>query len=264
MRSANSASLAPLRSGSRKSIPRPAYKHMNHVPSAVIRLRSQERQNGAVVDATIPNVVPSARRKRSAGALGSRPSVTGVMAPYRCDNTARISRRENTCSGDHAVAPPTSMYSMNRTSASCARANSMRSTSSSSFTPRMTTVLILSRSKPVARAATMPARTSACRSVRAISRIRSGRRVSRLTVMRPRPALRNSTACFASKRPFVVIARSRTPGTAASIRVSAGKSCRSNGSPPVRRTLSAPSEVKTPTSRVISSNVRMDCLGSHT
>ena len=205
-------------------MPRPAYRHMNHVPSAVIRLRSQERQNGAVVDATTPNVVPSVRRKRSAGALGSRPSVMVVIEPYRCDNTARISLLENTCSGDHAVAPPTSMYSMNRTSASCVRANSIRSTSSSSFTRRMTTVLIFSRSNPAARAAAMPARTSACRSVRAMSRIRSGRSVSRLTVMRPRPARRNSLACFASSRPFVVMARSRTPGTAASICVSAGKS----------------------------------------
>ena len=38
------------------------------MPSAVSRLRSQRRQNGAVVEAMIPNVVPSRRRNRSAGA----------------------------------------------------------------------------------------------------------------------------------------------------------------------------------------------------
>ena len=38
------------------------------MPSAVSRLRSQVRQNGAVVEAMIPNVVPSGSAKRSAGA----------------------------------------------------------------------------------------------------------------------------------------------------------------------------------------------------
>ena len=38
------------------------------MPSAVRRLRSQELQKGRVVDATIPNTVPSGRRKRAAGA----------------------------------------------------------------------------------------------------------------------------------------------------------------------------------------------------
>ena len=43
------------------------------MPSAVSRLRSQVRQNGVVVDAMIPNVVPSGSRNRSAGAeLASR------------------------------------------------------------------------------------------------------------------------------------------------------------------------------------------------
>ena len=55
-----------------------------------------------------------------------------------------------------------------------------------------------------------------------------------------------------------------TPGLLASMAVSVGRSCRSNGSPPVSRTLSTPSDVKMPTRRAISSNVRMDCLGSQT
>jgi len=71
MSDASSWSLAPRRSGSRRSMPRAAYRHRNQVPSAVTRLRSQVRQNGAVTEAMMPNVVPSASRNRSAGA---RPS----------------------------------------------------------------------------------------------------------------------------------------------------------------------------------------------
>ena len=85
------------------------------MPSAVTRARSQVRQNGAVVEAITPNVVPSARRKRSAGA---QPSLRiGVTAPYRRSTAWRISRCETTCAMLHRVAPPTSMYSMKRTSA---------------------------------------------------------------------------------------------------------------------------------------------------
>ena len=45
-----------------------AYRQRYHMPSAVSRLRSQLRQNGSVVDAMMPKVVPSGSRKRSAGA----------------------------------------------------------------------------------------------------------------------------------------------------------------------------------------------------
>jgi len=41
---------------------------MYQTPSAVTRLRSQVRQNGAVVEAMIPNVVPSGSANRWAGA----------------------------------------------------------------------------------------------------------------------------------------------------------------------------------------------------
>src|SRR6266550_2449106 len=70
---------------------------------------------------------------------------------------------DTTWSRDQRVAPPTSMYSMNRTSASWARANSIRSVSSSSLNPRITTALSLSLAKPACRAAAMPSSTSACR-----------------------------------------------------------------------------------------------------
>src|SRR4030095_11870972 len=49
---------------------------------------------------------------------------------------------------DHGVAPPTSMYSMKRISASAPRAYSMRVAISSSLTPRITTVSSLSPRKP--------------------------------------------------------------------------------------------------------------------
>ena len=64
-----------------------------------------------------------------------------------------------TLSIDQRVAPPTSMYSMKRTSAPNGRANSIRSTSSSSLVPRMTTVSILSGETRRASAASMPAST---------------------------------------------------------------------------------------------------------
>ena len=50
------------------------------MPSAVSRLRSQVRQNGSVVDAMIPNVVPSASANRSAGAADPGSSI-GVILP---------------------------------------------------------------------------------------------------------------------------------------------------------------------------------------
>jgi len=64
-------------------------------------------------------------------------------------------------------------FSRNRTSASCARAKFDQVDQFVSLTPRITTVLSFTR-KPAERAAAMPASTSACRSVRANSRIRSG------------------------------------------------------------------------------------------
>ncbi len=59
-----------------------------------------------------------------------------------------MSALEKTRLGSQRVAPPTSMYSMKRTSAGTDVANSTRSTSSSSLTPRMTTVSILVPTKP--------------------------------------------------------------------------------------------------------------------
>ena len=50
------------------------------MPSAVRRLRSQLRQNGAVVDAMMPKTVPSGSVKRSAGAVDAG-STIGSIGP---------------------------------------------------------------------------------------------------------------------------------------------------------------------------------------
>ena len=161
----------------------------------------------------------------------------------------------------HRVAPPTSMYSMNRSSARSVRAKSSRSVISSSLNPRRMTLLILTGPSPASRAARMPAMMSSWRVLRAKAASRSGRSVSRLTVTRWRPASRSSSATGASRTPLVVRARSRTPGTPRSDRTSEGSSCRSSGSPPVSLTLETPSDVNKPVSRTSSSNVRIDSRG---
>src|SRR5213594_81062 len=63
----------------------------------------------------------------------------------------------------------------------------------------------------------MPSSTSAWRGLLANASMRSGRNVSRLTVTRCRPAVRNSAACFPSSKPLVVMARSRIRGLRAII-----------------------------------------------
>ena len=86
------------------------------MPSAVRRLRSQLRQNGSVVDEMMPNDRAVGQRE----AIGRRRRVLDdrldgpVARGEPLEHLARATRRR---SGDQRVAPPTSMYSMNRTSA---------------------------------------------------------------------------------------------------------------------------------------------------
>ena len=116
-------------------------------PSAVTRQRSQSSQNGSVVDAMMPNTVPFGRRYRRAGA--DERSSTGTIGPKAAPRRSSISARETTWLHAQCVAPPTSMYSMKRTSAPTRSPNRIRSASSSSLVPRRTTVSILSRPKVV-------------------------------------------------------------------------------------------------------------------
>ena len=118
--------------------------------------------------------------------------------------------------------------------------------------------------KPARASDAMPSSTRACVVRRVSATKRAGSSVSRLTVTRCRPAAFNDAACSASRTPLVVIARSRRPGLAASGWISAGRSRRSNGSPPVSRTLSTPSAMNTSTSRLISSNCNISSRGSQT
>src|SRR3954447_14735416 len=59
------------------------------------------------------------------------------------------------------------------------------------------------------------------------------------------------------------MARSSTPGTAASMAASRGKSLRTSGSPPGRRTLETPIRASSATRRVISSNESTSARSSH-
>ncbi len=89
----------------------------------------------------------------------------------------------------------------------------------------------------------------------------SGTRVSRLTLMRVRPAAARRAATGASLTAFVVSARSVTPGMRPRASTSSGKFRRAVGSPPVRRMWVTPRPAKTPTSRSISSKVRTSLRG---
>ena len=118
--SAITSSDAPDRSKARRSVPSRAYRQRNQRPSAVSRLRSHvaaEGRGGRRDD-------PECRAVREREPIGRGPrSVEDRVSPLRSDasTACSMSVREKTRSGDHCVAPPTSMYSMNRTSAPIAR-----------------------------------------------------------------------------------------------------------------------------------------------
>ena len=119
---------------------------------------------------------PIGRRRR----ISPRSAESARSGPP-ADRASPCARRR--AAADQRVAPPTSMYSMNRTSAFTVFPYSIRSISSSSLTPLMTTVSILRRPKTRC-AASMPSFTRARSSKRVRARNRSGLRVSRLTVTR--------------------------------------------------------------------------------
>ena len=160
-----------------------------------------------------------------------------LRRPRRPPAGRAISGARDDASGDQRVAPPTSMYSMKRTSAPTPSPNSSRATSSSSLTPRMTTVSILSASKPALDAASIP-REDGGELVEARERGGSGRAssVSRLTVTRCRPALRSVARLLREQN---AVGRQREVGERGTPRqrsTRAGRSRRTSGSPPVSRT----------------------------
>ena len=159
------------------------------------------------------------------------------------------------------VAPPTSMYSMKRTSAPT-RPRVLDQVGQLVVVDPAHDHGVELEPRPAAR----PDRRDALehpgvRVAPGERRKRSARRVSRLTVTRWSPAARSAGACSASSTPLVVRARSRSRGLPASRRTSRSRSRRSSGSPPVRRTLSTPRSVKTSTSWAISSKVSTSLAG---
>ena len=160
----------------------------------------------------IPNVVPS-------GSGSARPAPTISLVdrldrPVMRVERARASRaRARRARGDQRVAPPTSMYSMKRTSAvdrPCRTRSA--STSSSSLTPRMTTVSILRPAEDARAAASMPASTRV-----ELVEARQRAEASRLQrVEADGDAVAGRRACSAStwsasSTPLVVSARSCKP-----------------------------------------------------
>ncbi|MBP2678232.1 MAG: hypothetical protein H6Q82_1297 [Deltaproteobacteria bacterium] len=148
---------------------------------------------------------------------------------------------------------PMGIRSMNRTLIGISRAIVKKSSTSPRSRPCRSTTLIFTGESPARRAAAIPSRTFGRVSRRVISAYRSRRIVSRLMLMRERPASRNAAAISGSAVPLVVIPRSRTPGIPATRRTNGTIPRRTSGSPPVIRTFRTPRETATRTVRISSS-----------
>ena len=125
-----------------------------------------------------------------------------------------------------------------------------------SFTPRFTTMLILTGLSPAAAAASIPSSTTSTGKPTSFIAWKTALSTeSRLTVIRRSPAAFSAAACWAKSAPFVVSVRSRS-GMLASRAISRSRLRRSSGSPPVTRIFSTPRAWKSRARRSISSNVR--------
>ena len=151
---------------------------------------------------------------------------------------------------------PTSMYSMKRRMWPLPLNRRAIGRISRSFTPRLTTMLILIGARPASAAASMPSSTFATgKSTSFIARKIPSSRASRLTVTRDSPAILSSRALCPSSAPLVVSVRSMSP-TSLSISTRRSRCLRNSGSPPVSRIFWTPCALKMRASRVISSKVR--------
>ena len=137
----------------------------------------------------------------------------------------------------HSFVASRGMNSMNRISMLLSRPYATRSRISSSFAPRSTTTFTFIGVNPTNCASAMPANTFTNSSRRVMAKKRSAFRLSRLTLIRSRPASRSSRAMLRSVAPFVVSAMSGfsplESRSAASLVMSRGKCARTVGSPPV-------------------------------
>ena len=128
--------------------------------------------------------------------------------------------------------PSKGMYSMKRTLMSASRVSATKSSSSSSFTPRITTQFTLTGAKPAASAARMEASTRSWPVRRVSSSNLAGTSVSKLMFTAVIPALRSAGSFLASTMPLEVIPKSRSPGSLPSRVAMSSKSARTVGSPP--------------------------------
>ena len=182
---------------------------------------------------------------------------------------ATISLAGSTSSRRHPFVVPTSMYSIMRSVCPLARANSTSAGISVSFTPRLITAFSLICVKPAFVAAVIPSRTRSSGSALPDIRVNvSGVSESSETVTRFSPAARSGSASLASSEPFVVSARSSGSPPSTSLASSARKSAtsrsrsrRTSGSPPVMRSVRAPSATSSRATRVSSSKVSSSARG---
>ena len=157
------------------------------------------------------------RADLAGGAVAVAPALRGLSGG-RCRQRRELelAPRRRTTSADgrtssmrQPLVAPTSMYSMKRSATSRPRKWRAIGTISWSLVPRLTTMLTLIGPSPARSAASMPRSTSATgKSASFMRRKMASSRASRLTVTRPRPAVRNASAFLSSSEPLVVRVRS--------------------------------------------------------
>ena len=161
--------------------------------------------------------------------------------------------------------PPASsgICSIKRRLRSSANAHCNKLVTSPSFIPRNKTVLILTGIKPASFAACIPANTSGRRSLYVIFLNTSRSSVSKLILIRRKPASNNGFASLASAIPLVVMDKIGGFSIAEIRETISTISGRKRGSPPVRRISSMPCETPTLIIEINSSVVRSSSDGNH-
>ena len=183
---------------------------------------------------------------------GPPPGTSAATRPRSCCKRRRIGWRSRYWVFRPVV--PIGIASIRRRTNPCSMQKSIMSSISSSFTPRIATILIFIGVKPASFAAASPARILSRTSRPQIAATRSARRESRLTLTRRTPAAFNGAASACNRVALVLKDRSSMPGIAASRAARSGKSRRTSGSPPVRRTRFSPRGAIMDIRRSISSN----------
>ena len=246
-------------------------------PSAVMRVRSQSAQKGAVTEAIMPRLpagysptpsaAPAATCHRLAGRRSDRP--TSRRTKPASPSSARIRAAPTTSSARQDSRGPSGMCSMKRSCQPRRRHSASRRGARRPIEPGIATALILMGPRPASCAPTTPRRTPSRRSRRVIAAYSPASRVSIETLTRSSPAVRSPAARLSRPSPFVVspmsglapVRRVRSEATAATI---SSRSRRMSGSPPVRRIRSTPRRsTAIRARRAISRASSSDAVGSH-